>query len=450
MKRTLVILACAGTLLMGACTSDSSLPTPTGKGAVRAINAISGSPEVGFLIEERTLDGVRYKNSSSPAEYDDFSYNFNFEIAYPGDTSFTRVATQELKVDADRDHIMVLTGDITAPTILVWNGDIRSFADTDTVLEARFSHAHPTLGSIDVYFDPPGTAPGTNPPAATLAFGEITAPADFAEGPYVMTIFAQGDLLTPLFTSRESNLLPRFAHVFTVYEGDANDTAPVFVRSMTSIGNPLALADADYPPQVRFIHGASTLEPVDIYEDDQLTNLVVSGLDFKGTSAWIDTAVEAKTYYFTPANSTATILFEQPILAPAPGSFAQIYAIGDTDAWSAVGVVPNLGPTSTSAKIRMFHAALNHGSFDAYIKDRDEPLLEDDTPTLLNTAYGFATPIINIPAGNVDLYVTVRGEKTVIAGPYQIDATLGSNIELLLVDTVDPLTAELVDITPTP
>jgi hypothetical protein len=455
MKRTLVLLAFAGTLLLGACTSDSKLPTPTGKGAVRAINAIKGSPETGFLIEERSLGGIRYQDSSSPVEYDDFSYNFNFEIAYPGDTSFTRVATQALQIEADRDHILVLTGDINAPTILVWNGDMRSFTDTDTVLEARFAHANPdfaqdNIENIDVYFDPPGTPPGTNPPAATLAFGEISAPVDFAEGPYVLTIFAQGDLITPLFTSRETTLLPRFAHVFTVFEGDANDTAPVHVRSMTSIGNPLSLTDADYPPQVRFVHGASTLEPVDIYEDDLLTNLVVAGLDFKGASAWLDTDVEAKTYYFTPANSTATILFEQPILAPAPGSFAQIYAIGDTDAWSAVGVVPNLAPTSTSARIRMFHAALNHESFDAYIKDRDEPLLEDDTPTLLNTAYGFVTPIINIPAGNVDLYVTVRGEKTVIAGPYQIDATLGSNIELLLVDTVDPLTAELVDITPTP
>ena len=85
--------------------------------------------------------------------------------------------------------------------------------------------------------------------------------------------------------------------------------------------------------------------------------------------------------------------------------------------------------------------------FDAYILDRDVPLGEDDSPILLAAAYGTAAPIINIAAGNIDLYLTVRAEKTVIAGPFQIDATLGTQIELVLVDTVDPLTAELIDIT---
>jgi hypothetical protein len=93
MKRILLLLAGIGTLLLGACTNDSALPNPTGKGAIRAINAIKGSPEVAFLIEERTLGGIGYKESSAPAEYDDFSYNFNFDIVYPGERSTTRVAT---------------------------------------------------------------------------------------------------------------------------------------------------------------------------------------------------------------------------------------------------------------------------------------------------------------------------------------------------------------------
>jgi hypothetical protein len=68
-------------------------------------------------------------------------------------------------------------------------------------------------------------------------------------------------------------------------------------------------------------------------------------------------------------------------------------------------------------------------------------------PILRNAAYGIPAPIINIQAGNVDVYLTVSGETTVLAGPFQFDATLGSSIELLVVDTVDPATAEIVDIT---
>jgi hypothetical protein len=447
MKRTLLLLAGIGTLLLGACTNDSALPNPTGKGAIRAINAIKGSPEVGFLIEERALGGIAYKESSTPAEYDDFSYTFNFEIVYPGDRSTTRVATENLKIDAGVDHILLLTGDINAPTITVWNGTIRNFDEAETVLEARFAHANAALGDIDVYFEAPGTVPGTNPPAATLSFGQIADAADFAEGSYVMTVTAANDPDIVYFTSQETDLLPRFAHIITIYEGDENDTAPVLVRSMTSVGNPLTLVDANYPPQTRFVHGASTLPMVDIYDDELLTSLVYAGLDFKQTTPYLDASLESTTYYFTPASSTATILFEQSVLNQVPGSYTHLYTIGDTDAWVGLRFTPALAPTSISAKIRLFHAALNHNRIDVYVLDRDVLIAEDDVPFLRSLIYGFPAPILNIQAGEKDIYLTVAGEQTVIAGPFQYDATLGSNIQLLVVDTVDPATAEIVDIT---
>jgi hypothetical protein len=249
------------------------------------------------------------------------------------------------------------------------------------------------------------------------------------------------------FTSRETSLLPRFAHVITIYEGDENDTAPVLVRSMTSVGNPLTLVDANYPSQIRIIHGASTLPMVDIYDDELLTSLVYAGLDFKGTTPYFDAPVESTVFYFTPASSTATILFEQSILTQVLGSYTHVYAIGDTDAWSGVRFAPERAPTSTSARIRFFHAALNHDRFDAYVVARDALITEDDIPILRNAAYGIPAPIVNIQAGDQDVYLTVSGEQTLIAGPFQFDATLGSSIELLVVDTVDPATAEIIDIT---
>ncbi len=448
MKRTLLLLMCVSTLVLGACTSDSSLPTPTGKGNIRAINAIKGSPEVGFLIEERSLGGVRYKTSTSPTQYDDFSYNFNFEILYPGDTSLTRVATETLQVVADVEHILLLTGDIDAPTVTVWNSDVRNFADTDTVFEVRFAHANAVLADIDIYFDPPGTVPGTNPPAATLTFGSIGSAADFDEGSYVITVTAAGDPSTVYFTSRETALLPRFAHVITIFEGDLSDTAPVVVNSMTSGGNSLAFVDANYPAQTRFVHAASTLESVDIYDDEALTSLVYAGLSFRSSTPWFDAPEETTTYYFTPASSTAMVLFEETIATQTLGSFTNIYTIGDTDAWLATRTLATRAPVSNSARIQIYHAALNHEDVDVYVLDRDVPITEDAAATLVNAAYGLPTPTISRLAGNVDLYITAPGETTVLAGPYPIDATLGSVYELVLVDTPgDPATASIIDTT---
>ena len=72
MKRIIIALACTATLLIAGCTGDSQFPEPTGKGGVRAINAIPGSPVVTFRIEERSLGTLSYTESSTPDLYDDF------------------------------------------------------------------------------------------------------------------------------------------------------------------------------------------------------------------------------------------------------------------------------------------------------------------------------------------------------------------------------------------
>lgn len=446
MQRIFLLGTCLGTLLLTACTDGSSLPNPTGKGAVRAINAIPGAPAISFLIEERPIEAAAYKESTSPALYDNLDYNFNFEIAFPGDGTFTRVASTPFKVEADRDHIFLLTGDVHAPTITVWNGDVRTWEGSETVFEARFSHASATLGPLDVYFDPAGTALGTNPPVASVSFGDITSPFDFAEGDYVLTVTAAGDPNTVYFVSRDTNLLPRFAHVITIFDADGNETSPVAVRSMTAVGNPLVFADVSFPPKIRFLHAALTLPAVDVYDDQPLTNRVAQDLAFKGATADIDTTPTTKTYYFTPTGSTATVLFSQEVTAPAPGTFTHVYAVGDTGAWVGTRFVPDRAVTSTSAKVRIFHGALNHDSIDVYVNDRDVPLTADDAPILANAAFSFLAPSVQLASGSYDLYITVGGTKTVLAGPYPFDVVLGDRLDLMLVDTVDPDAAEIVDV----
>jgi len=341
--------------------------------------------------------------------------------------------------------MFLLTGDINAPTITIWDGDRRVFEEGETVLEARFGHASESLGEIDVYFDEPGIAPGTNPPAATLSFGEIADPRDYEAGEYVITVTAAGDPGIVHYSSFETDLLPQFAHVITIYEGDGNDTAPVVVRSMTSVGNPLALPDAAYPSQTRFIHSAYTLETVDVYDDEALTNLVAEDVQFTVATADQDTTTDPKTYYFTPANSQATILFQQDIAAQATGIFSHVYLVGDTDDWVAIREIPDRASALLSAKLSIYHGALNFNLFDVYVKDRDELIEEDDQPTTV-AVYKLPSELLQLDAGSYDIYLTERDSKTEIAGPYPIDVALGDIVDLIAVDTVDPAVVELIDV----
>ena len=129
MKRIFLLIACLSALSVTACTSESALPTPSGKGSIRAFNAIPASPDIRFLIEERLVGTIGYNQSTSPNRFDDFEYNFNFELFLPGFLRPERVLTYPHKLEAGRSDIFVLTGDAENPTVNIWSTPDREWVE---------------------------------------------------------------------------------------------------------------------------------------------------------------------------------------------------------------------------------------------------------------------------------------------------------------------------------
>ena len=162
MKRAFVLVTLAAALFLGACGSESSLPEATGKASIRAMNGVKTAGEVGFLIEERTLGSVEYRQLTALNRFDDLSYNFNFDVFYPGEIELVRVASVFQDIVKDTDYVFVLTGTLADASVLVWETPTREFTDTETVFELRLSHTAASLsslGSVDYYFAAPGVAP---------------------------------------------------------------------------------------------------------------------------------------------------------------------------------------------------------------------------------------------------------------------------------------------------
>lgn len=447
MRRIFVLLACASTLFLAACTSDSQLPNPSGKGAIRAIHAIPDGTDVAFKIEERSIGNINYKQSSAPARYDDFSYNFNFDIFVPEATSPLRIASVAQKIDVNREYVFALTGSVDNPTVTTWITDLRQWEGTETVFEARFAHLSVSLGDIDVYFDDPANPPSAANLVATLSPGDIMDIADFAEGTYVATITAAGDPnRVPVYTSPELAYGARTSHVISLFDGNANDTGPYVLDSMTTSGASTRLPDPSFPPTVRFVHSALSLPTVDVYDDESLTNLVAGSVAFGTATPDLAGSVNATTYYFTPQGSTATTLFTATVDNPSAGAAGDIYLVGITDEWQGFYRLPGRAPVSTSAKISIFNAATNNVFFDVYVKDRDDPLVDEDRPFFVAVGYGGSTSPVQRLAGSYDLYLTTSGTKTVLAGPYPIDVTLGDVVLLVAADDVDPQRIDIRDV----
>lgn len=158
-------------VLCGGCSNNSSsnLGEATGKGSISALHAISDLGPVSFLIEETTLANIDYKEFSGITEYDDLTYNFNFDIFLPNDTESTRLVTREVSVVADTAYTFVLTGSLANPEITLWTQFGRDWqavlddaADngTDiTILDVAFGHLANNVGDLDIYMSTPGTVP---------------------------------------------------------------------------------------------------------------------------------------------------------------------------------------------------------------------------------------------------------------------------------------------------
>ena len=436
---TRILLAVIAALAIAGCGGESALPEASGDGVVRMINAIPTSPEIGFLIEERALASVAYKNNSSPERWDDLTYTFNFEISRPL-VENTRIASRLLDVVRDIEYTFVVRGPIDAAVVELWEIPLRSFGGSETVFEMRVGHAADALGSVDVYLALASAAPALGDLVATLAPGEVSAPADVEQDSYVVTVTSAGNPADVLFQSVPTQILPNQSVLVTVFAGDANDTAPVTIRIFNGQGLSSALTDARFPPTARFVHATMDLGTSDIYDDEALQNRIVADLAFGDVSGDIDMAVGDITITATAPGNVGAIQLQEPLTTTA-GSRINYYFTVLADEVTATQVPVDRRSLETVARLTFFHSAANHELVDLYAVDAGTPI-DDALPRQVRLAYGLQAPAISLPAGSYDLYVTTSGAKTVLDGPISLEAALGDVFEAVLLDRVDPSLAE--------
>lgn len=436
-----VAAAIVAAAIIAGCGSESSFPQATGEGIIRTINAIPTSPTVSFLIEERTLDTVTYKSISSPDRWDDLNYTFNFQIVRPVLAEPLRIASQPLDVARDVEHTLVLRGSVDAPTVDIWEIPERSFSGTETIFEMRVGHAGDGLGTVDVYLGQEGVDPQPGELVATLAPGDVSTPRDVEEDVYVITITPAGNAGNVLFQSAPTQIVASQSVLITVFQGDANDTAPVAVRLFNEVGVAAALPDSRFPPTARFIHATTDLGTADIYDDAELQNRIVADLAYGDITGDIDVAAGDVPITATAPGNVGAILFEDTLTTFA-GTRVNYYL--SELAGEIVGEPIRVDRRSieTSARLTFFHSAANHRSVDLYVVEAGTAI-EDALPRLIEQIYLQQTPPIAFDAGDYDIYVTTSGEKTVLEGPLRVEAAYGDVYEAVLLDRVDPSLVEL-------
>ena len=443
MKRTFLLLALTVGLFLGACGGESQLPVATGKASVTAINAIYGSPALNFLIEERAIGLVSYKDTTLADSYDDLDYTFSFEVFFAGDTAITRIASQHIDFVVDRHYTILASGTIAAPVLTVWDVPKRTFTDTETIFQARFSHTSDSLSAttIDVYFSLDGAAPVLGEEAATLNFGELSAALDFEAGDYIITITTSGDPADILFTSSPTNILALTDIVITPFDGDANDISSLVVRGLGLLGGSLTFHDPLGISTVQFLHTAREMGTTDVYDDAALSSQLLAGHAYRDLTADIPFAEGNHEYFYTPANDTGAVLLNTN-LTVVDGLHFRIIAIGTGGIYSTTNTILNRRSINTAAKLLYFPSSSNYDFTDLYVVEAGTTI-DEQNPFRTGLVSGFPNPAFELAPGSYDVYITEFLDKVILAGPFPLDVVRGDVVDMVIYDTD---VTELLDI----
>jgi len=442
MKRIAILLPLAAALLLSACGGESSLPKATGKASVRAINAMSGSAELVFLIEERTIGNLTYRSATAISSWDDLDYTFNFDTFFAGDTQLTRIASQHIDFVADQEYTLVISGTLGSPSLAVWESAKRQFAAGDTVFQGRFSqYANYFTDPIDFYFAAAGIAPASGEAVASLSFGEIAPARDFEAGSYVLTITSADNPADILFTSDEVSYTAQSDLIISPFDATANDIGEFTVQVFGLSGGTGALADSNIPAAVEFLHAAQDLGTSDIYDDETLLSRILADHAYTDLSAEISITPGLNTFRYTPAGGTTAVTLEG-VLDASPGKRYRFVAGGVSPDFVATVAPVDRQPIDSAAKIGFYQTSNNFDFLNLYLVDQGETI-DGKSPSRTGFPPFASAPALSVIPGNYDAYVTEFGATDILAGPVNVNVALGDVIELIVFDTADPAVLDL-------
>jgi len=447
MAKQIRAVALAVTLLaLAAGCAESSRQQATGKGSVRGINAIATAPSINFLIEERSIDQVSFRESTGFRDYDDLDYTFSFDLLPFAGVAGRRLASQYIDFVAGTEYTLVLTGSVANPSVMLWEAPERDFADGDTVFEIDFVHLAPLLGEVDVYFVESGEAPVSGMEVGKLQSGERVPYAEFQAAAYQVVVTPPGDDSTELFRSSELNATGGVRNSVVLFDTDPTVTAPVSVALIGAGGNSVALPDVDSPAQLRLMHASFATENVDVYLGEAPGELTFQNVGFGELSPFEDFDEASKPVVVTAAGDPDTTLLEGTATV-ASNSRSTLLLIGTANVLTFTTLRDDGRPVATFPTIRIVNAAVSQPAVDVYLLEPGTPIDGEVLPSTFFLSPPFDTGYFPVTSGELELTVTEAGQLTTLSEPVLLDLANGDVVDLAILDTAeaDVLEVRVID-----
>jgi hypothetical protein len=431
-----VVIAVAG-------CAESSRPEATGKGNIRGINGIATAPDVRFLIEERDLGGIAFKDSRPYRSWDDLSYNFNFDVFLPAQPVPTRLSTTFIDVQADHEYTVVLTGTMANPSSIFWEDPFREWNDSETVSEIIFAHLAPSMGELDIYFAAPDTIPVLGQAVGSLTEGNRLPGMDFEEDAYSVVLTPKDDPATIIYQSLPVNLTAQTRVLFAIFDIDPSTPGNVAVNFIIDSGQSTGLPDVNFPPEVRTLHATFGIENFDGYFDNDFANLIYPDIEFKELSQYEPVIETTILLTLTPVGNSGAVIHEDDV-SVAPDTRRTVVLTGMPGDLSFNFLLDNGRPIETAPLVRFLNASFNTEALDIYILEPGTPIDDDAFALVRSLPTSVDTGFSELPDGMREITATLPGETTPVSESIVLDLANGDVLDIVVVDTVDPNMVELL------
>jgi hypothetical protein len=452
---TVLIAALLVALVISGCSKSHGSGNGSVKPLLAAFNGAADMPDVTFLRVEEVWSSMAFGTGTPYRSIDPDTYALNYDSLLPGDLTTlcqgdvnkdgiknanecSRVATQSINVVDGHEYLAALTGHYGELAVRVYDDTPHVFDNTttdgngiDTNLQVQVFNWSSTLGSVDVYLEPPGTNLSVTQVKATLAPGdEFNGLLD--SGDYVLTLTPVGNPNAPIYTSVDVTLAQQTRVAFALLDGTSDTTSNVRVTRFRDQGGDLL--DRRQPTLMRVANVSPSAGTVDIYaQEDYTTPFFPSvALDQETPYVPVDpTWVALLELDVTPTGNVG-VLLKRDELTFAPGERATYFmaqgAAGSFSGLTALDTTRRLAPYAQLRPVNSFGAGL-----DFYIIPHGNNVYTSTVNQSLSTASVGASQ--EFGPGSYDIIIAKAGTDTFVYGPQQVQLAGGGIYTIVAVPT---------------
>jgi len=454
----LVALAAAG------CSSHHGNNSGAARPLLAGFNAAADMPDVTFLRVEEVWSSLSYGVATSFRSVDEGPYNLHFDSLLPGDMTTscvgdinkdgvkdpnecTRVATQAINVLNGHEYIVALLGHYNALSVHVYDDTPHVFDNSttdgdgvDTNMQVQLFNWSSSLGTVDVYIEPPGTNLSVTQVKATLAPGdEFNGLID--SGTYVLTLTAPGDPTSPAYTSEDFAVTQQTRVGFALLDGTSDLTSSMRVSRFRDQGGDLV--DRRAKTLLRAAHVAPNVGNLDVFAQENYTTPLLANVALNQESAYtlIDpTWLSSLELDVTPAGNPGVLLARDQ-LTLTKGERATYFlvqtAAGLANGINAADGARRLAPYAQLRPVNSFGVSL-----DFFVIPHGNNVYTSTPNQTLSTASVGAFNTFG--PGNYDIIIARAGTDTFVYGPREVALAGGGIYTIVAVPTPQTTSADVL------